>query len=152
MAAELIQKHFDLLMRRRIPDLARKMGVSAEQIEDALELIATLDPAPGKKFQEDTNHVVQPDVRVEKDSYGEWQIYLNGDYVPRLRISGLYKELLAKGTLRGKDREYVREQIRNGKFLINSIEQRQQTIERITRSILDFQLEFFEHGVSQLKP
>lgn len=152
LAAELIQKHFDLLMRRRIPDLARKMGVSAEQIEEAMEVIATLDPAPGRKFQDDTNHVVQPDVRVAKDSYGDWQIYLNGDYVPRLRISSLYKEMLAKGSLRGKDREYIRDQIRNGKFLINSIEQRQQTIERITRAILDFQLEFFEHGVSQLRP
>lgn len=152
IAAAIIQDHFDLLMRRRIPEMARKLGVSTDEVEDALEVIASLDPAPGRKFQEDSNRVVQPDVRVEKDAYGEWVIHLNGDYVPRLRISSLYKEMLAKGVLRGKDREYIRDQIRNGKFLINSIEQRQQTIERITRAILTFQLDFFETGVSQLHP
>jgi RNA polymerase sigma-54 factor len=152
VAASIIRDHFDLLMRRRIPELARKVGVPPDLIEEALEVIASLDPAPGRKFQEDTNRVVEPDVRVEKDSYGEWVIHLNNDYIPRLRISSLYKEMLAKGVLRGKDREYVRDQVRNGKFLISSIEQRQQTIERITRAILTFQADFFENGVSRLHP
>ena len=92
-----------------------------------------------------------PDVTVEKDG-GEWKIHLNNDYIPRLRISSTYREMIAKGTLAKTERDYLRERIRSGKFLIDSIEQRQRTIERITREILAAQSEFFERGVAQLKP
>ena len=92
-----------------------------------------------------------PDVTVEKDG-DKWVISLNNDYIPRLRISNTYREMIAKGTLTRQERDYLRERIRSGKFLINSIEQRQQTIERITREIINVQGEFFEHGVSHLKP
>ncbi len=90
--------------------------------------------------------MVSADVTVEKDG-GEWKIILNTDYIPRLRISNTYKELIAKGTLSKTERDYLREHIRSGKFLINSIQQRQQTIERITREIIKVQGEFFEEGV-----
>ncbi len=110
-----------------------------------------LDPAPGRRFAEDSNRVVVPDVTVEKDEEN-WLIHLNNDYIPRLRISNTYKEMIARGTLSKSEREYLRERMRSGKFLINSIEQRQQTIERITREILKVQRDFFEEGVSRLKP
>src|SRR5208282_4556486 len=90
-------------------------------------------------------------VTVEKDG-GDWKIVLNSDYIPRLRISNIYRDLIAKGTLSKQEREYLRERMRSGKFLIDSIEQRQRTIERITREILTAQMPFFEHGVAQLKP
>ena len=80
------------------------------------------------------------------------QIVLNNDYIPRLRISSVYKDMLAKGNLNKAEKEFMLERMRSGKFLINSIEQRQQTIERITREILKFQNEFFEVGVSKLRP
>ena len=92
-----------------------------------------------------------PDVTVEKDG-DKWQIHLNNDYIPRLRISQTYRDLIAKGKLSKEERDYLRERMRSGRFLINSIEQRQQTIERITREILKVQEDFFEHGVSRLKP
>ena len=95
--------------------------------------------------------MVVPDVTVEKDD-DKWTIALNSDYIPRLRLSNTYRELIAKGTLSKQERDYLRERMRSGKFLINSIEQRQQTIERITREILRVQEDFFEHGVSHLKP
>jgi len=92
-----------------------------------------------------------PDVTVEKED-GKWQIRLNSDYIPRLRISQTYRELIARGQLSKEERDYLRERMRSGRFLINSIEQRQQTIERITREIIKVQEEFFEHGVSKLRP
>ena len=82
----------------------------------------------------------------------EWVIHLNNDYVPRLRLNKTYKELITKETLSAKEKEYVRNQMRAGKFLINSIEQRQNTIERITRKILEKQEDFFVHGTSKLHP
>ena len=83
---------------------------------------------------------------------GEWKIDLNSDYIPRLRISNTYRELIAKGTLSKEEKEYLRERMKSGKFLIDSIAQRQRTIEKITREILKAQSEFFDHGISQLKP
>ncbi len=151
LAARVIRDHFELLTRRRIPDLARRLDASVEQIHAALEEIGTLDPAPGRRFAEDSNRVVVPDVTVEKDG-GKWQIRLNNDFIPRIRISQTYRDLIAKGQLTKEDRDYLRERMRSGRFLINSIEQRQQTIERITREILKAQENFFEHGVSQLRP
>lgn len=151
-AALILRKHFQLLIRRRIPELSRKLGVSAEEVQDAIEEISTLDPAPGKRFSADSNTVIEPDVTVYKDEYDEWQIILNNDYIPRLRISSTYKDMLAKGNLSKKEKEFMVERMRSGKFLINSIEQRQQTIERITREILKFQKDFFVSGVSKLRP
>ncbi len=152
LAARILRDQFQLLVRRRIPELCRKTGTTADDIQDAIEEISTLDPAPGKRFSADSNTVIEPDVTVYKDEYGEWKIELNNDYIPRLRISGVYKDLLAKGTLNKKEKDFMLERMRSGKFLINSIEQRQQTIERITREILNFQGEFFEEGVSKLRP
>jgi len=152
LAAQIIEKHWELLLRRRIPDIARKAGVTVDDVQQAVAEISRLDPAPGRHFGEDTNRVVEADVTVYEDEHGEWQIELNNDYIPRLRVSAAYKEMLAKGLLKGKDREYVQEKFRSGKFLINSIEQRQQTIERITREIIHFQLDFFNHGSSRLHP
>jgi RNA polymerase sigma-54 factor len=151
LAARVVRDHFVLLTRRRIPDIARRLGVGVEKVQTALEEIRALDQAPGRRFAEDSNRVVVPDASVEKDGDG-WKITLNNDYIPRLRISPTYRDLIAKGTLSKQDGEYLRERIRSGKFLINSIAQRQQTIERITREIVKAQADFFEHGVSRLHP
>jgi RNA polymerase sigma-54 factor len=151
LAARIVRDHFALLARRRIPDLARKAGANTDDIQAALEEIGALDPAPGRRFAEDSNRVVTPDATVEKDG-DEWKIHLNRDYIPRLRISATYRDLIAKGTLSRTEHDYLVERIRSGKFLINSIAQRQQTIERITREILTAQKDFFEHGVSRLHP
>jgi RNA polymerase sigma-54 factor len=151
VAARIVRDHFDLLVRRRIPDLSRKMGLSPEIIQESIEIIGTLDPAPGRRFADDANRVVVADVAVEKDN-GEWHIILNQDYIPRLRLSSTYKDLIAKGRLSKQEGDYLREKLRSGKFIINAIEQRQRTIERITREIIKHQGEFFEEGVSKLKP
>ncbi|CAM2907848.1 RNA polymerase factor sigma-54 [Rariglobus hedericola] len=151
LAARIIREHFALLTRRRIPEIARKLGVHTDDVQDAIEEIGALDPAPGRRFAEDSNRVVVPDVTIEKDG-DEWKIHLNSDYIPKLRISSTYKDLIAKGSLSKQERDYLRERIRSGKFLINSIDQRQQTIERITREIIKVQLDFFEQGVSKLRP
>jgi RNA polymerase sigma-54 factor len=152
LAAKILREHFDLLVRRRVPELKRKTGASPEDIQDAIAEISTLEPAPGKRFSPDSNTVIEPDVTVYQDEYDEWQVVLNNDYIPRLRISSTYKDMLAKGTLSKQEKDFMLERMRSGKFLINSIEQRQQTIERITREILKFQNEFFEVGISKLRP
>jgi len=153
LAARILREHFELLARRRIPELARKLNATPADIQAAIAEIGALDPAPARRFADDTNRVVIPDVTVTKDAAThDWKISLNNDYIPRLRISNTYRELIAKGALNKAERDYIAGQMRSGKFLIDSVERRQQTIERITREIIRRQREFFEEGVSKLKP
>jgi RNA polymerase sigma-54 factor len=148
----ILREHFKLLVRRRIPELARITNAKPEEIQDAITQIGRLDPAPGKRFAPDSNTVVDPDVTVFLDEYDQWQIHLHNDYIPKLRINSTYKAMLAKSTLSKSEKEFLLERLRSGKFLINSIEQRQQTIERITRELLIHQREFFEEGIAKLRP
>ena len=152
VAARIVRDHFELLTRRRIPELAQQLSLTTESVNEALKEIARLDPAPGRRFATDTNTVIEPDVTVYKDEYDQWQIELNNEYIPRLRISNAYKEMLAKGNLSKQEREFMIERMRSGKFLINSIEQRQQTIKQITKEILRRQKDFFESGLAKLRP
>ena len=86
LAATIIQDHFDLLLRRKLSELSRLAHVPMESIREALNLIATLDPAPGRSFSSDTNHIITPDVRIFK-SDGEWVVQLNETHLPRLCLS-----------------------------------------------------------------
>lgn len=151
VAARILRDHFELLVRRRIPDISRRIGLSPEVVQEAIEEIGALDPAPGRRFAEDNNRVVVPDVTVEPEG-NDWKITVNSDYIPRLRLSSAYKELIAKGRLSKQESDYLREKLRSGKFIINAIEQRQRTLERLTREIINHQREFFAEGVHKLKP
>ena len=152
LAAKIIRKQWKLLLRRRIPEMARALRVSANEVQEAVGEISKLDPAPARKFAEDSNQVIEADVTVQRDEDGEWQVILNNEYIPRLRLSSEYKQMLARGDVKGKARDYLQNMFRSGRFLISAIEQRQQTIEKITRKILEFQAEFFEKGRAYLRP
>jgi len=152
LAARILRDEYNLLLRRRIPELARKFAVDVDSVHRALEEISILDPAPGRKFAEDNNRVIVPDVKVFQNDDGDWDVVMNSDYIPRLRINKVYKDWISSGKLPVKEKEYLKEKIRSGRFLMNSIEQRQQTIERITREIIALQKDFFEKGVSRMKP
>ena len=147
---KVVANHLEDLGKKRFPEIARRCGTTVDCVQRAANFIATLDPKPGQIFSPDPNHYVLPDVTVEKVA-GEWQISLNGDQIPHLRISNTYKDLMAQQN-REEVRDYIRDKIRSGKFLIKSIHQRQQTISNIAHEIVKRQLEFLEEGPSGLKP
>ena len=147
----IVDRFIDDLGKRRFPEIARRLSTTAEQVQRAANFIATLDPRPGQIFASDPNNYVLPDVTVEKIG-GEWVISLNGEQIPHLRISNTYKDLMSSDRNGADVREYIRDKIRSGKFLIKSIHQRQQTISNIAHQIIDRQKEFLEHGPSALKP
>lgn len=150
-AAEIIRDHYPLLLRRRIPELAKELGLTVEEVQEILEEISTLDPAPGRRFKADSNRTVVADAKIEKLE-NNWVISLNSEYIPRLRLSKTYKDLIAKGHLTEKEKEYIQEKMRSGKFILNAIEQRQKTLTQVTEGILKFQRGFFDKGVSELHP
>ncbi|MGH7982027.1 MAG: RNA polymerase factor sigma-54 [Candidatus Udaeobacter sp.] len=149
---KIVSEHMEDLGRRRFPEIARRMGISVEEVQKAADNIARLNPRPGQVFAAAPQNYVLPDVMVEKVD-GEYQISSNNEQIPHLRISNLYKDIIASGnTQSGEVKDYIRDKIRSGKFLIRSIHQRQQTILNIARQIVTRQREFLEHGRSHLKP
>lgn len=147
----ILRDHMEALGRRRIPEIARHTASQVEQVQAALERIALLDPRPGRAFLPEVNQYVVPEVFVNKVE-GQYVVTLNNEQTPHLRISNTYKDLMSRSDSSQEIREYIREKIRAGKFLIKSLHQRQQTILNIANEIVARQEEFLEHGVSHLKP
>ena len=147
----IVADHMQDLGKRRFPEIARRMGITVEQVQKCANNIAQLDPRPGAIFAAAPQNYVLPDVTVEKIN-GEYQVILNGEQIPHLRISNTYKDIMSRDCNGSEVKDYIREKIRSGKFLIKSIHQRQQTISNIAHQIVKRQREFFERGTSQLKP
>ena len=149
---KIVSEHMEDLGKRRFPEMARRVGISVEDVQKAADNIARLNPRPGQVFAAAPQNYVLPDVMVEKVD-GEYQVSSNNEQIPHLRISNLYKDIIASGNTQTSDvKDYVRDKIRSGKFLIRSIHQRQQTILNIAWQIVSRQRDFLEHGPSHLKP
>jgi len=148
---KIISEHMPDLGKRRFPEIARRMGISVEQVQKCANNIAQLDPRPGQVFAASPQNYVLPDVTVEKVN-GDYQVILNGEQIPHLRISNIYKDIMAQDGNGNEVKDYIRDKIRSGKFLIKSIHQRQQTISNIAHQIVKRQRDFFEHGSAHLKP
>ena len=142
---------FDALSKRRIPEIARILGRDLDDIQEALQRIANLEPRPGREFLPNNDVYVVPEVFVSKVD-GEFVVTTNNDHIPHLRISNHYKDLMAQANSSTEVRNYIREKIRAGKFLIKSLHQRQSTILNIGKEIVKRQYEFMEKGSSCLKP
>ena len=148
---QIISKHLEELGKRRFPEIARRLGVTVDQVQQAAYSIATLDPKPGAIFAPDPNNYVLPDVSVEKIG-DDYMVMLNGEQIPHLRISNAYKDLMSQTDSGGEVKDYIRDKIRSGKFLIKSIHQRQQTISNIANQIVSRQQEFLDNGTAYLRP
>lgn len=151
LEVRLVAEHMENLARRRIPEIARALGVSPTEVLRAAEAIKDLDPRPGRAFAPDDNPVVVPDVTVEREE-DAYTVSLNQSEIPSLRISDDYKDMIGLGDQKRDARDYLREKIRGGRFFIKCIEQRQQTILAIAREIVARQREFLEHGSLHLRP
>jgi RNA polymerase sigma-54 factor len=147
----IVRDCMEALGKRRIPDIARKLGAEIDDVQDAFGRIAHLDPRPGRAFMPDDNQYIVPEVFVTRVG-DEFTVSTSNDHVPHLRISNVYKDLMAQADSSPEVREYIREKIRAGKFLIKSLHQRQQTIMNIAKEIVHRQREFMEKGVAYLKP
>jgi RNA polymerase sigma-54 factor len=152
LESRVVSDHMEELGKHRFPEIARRMGISVEEVQKAANNIARLNPRPGQVFAAAPQNYVLPDVIVEKVD-GEYQISLNNEQIPHLRISNLYKDIIASGDAQTADvKDYIRDKIRSGKFLIRSIHQRQQTILNIAQQIVSRQRDFLEDGAAHLKP
>lgn len=147
----IVDEFMDALGKRRIPEIARGTGQSVDDVQAALERIARLEPRPGRAFLPDNDQYILPEVFVQKIG-DDFSVTTNNEHIPHLRISNTYKDLMSHRENSAEVRNYIREKIRAGKFLIKSLHQRQQTILNIAKEIVRRQREFMEKGVAYLKP
>ncbi len=147
----IVRDFMDALGKRRIPEIARGTGQSLDDVQDALARIGRLQPRPGRAFLTAVEQYVAPEVFVQKNG-DDFIVTTNDEQIPHLRISNVYKDLMAQGAENAEVKNYIREKIRAGKFLIKSLHQRQTTIRNIGREIVKRQREFMEKGVAFLKP
>ena len=143
----IVNEFMDALGKRRIPEIARGTEHSVDEVQEALERIARLEPRPGRAYLPDNDQYILPEVFVRK-SGDDYVVTTNNEHIPHLRISNTYKDLMAQGGNSPEVRNYIREKIRAGKFLIKSLHQRQQTILNIAREIVHRQREFMAKGVA----
>jgi RNA polymerase sigma-54 factor len=148
---KILRDYMDALAKRRFPEIARGLGMDVLDVQEAAERIGNLEPRPGRAFLPDNQQYILPEVFVTK-SGDEFVVTNNNDQIPHLRISNTYKDLMSQAESSAEVREYIREKIRAGKFLIKSLHQRQATILNIAKEIVKRQQEFMDKGVAFLKP
>lgn len=152
LAASVVKNHLPQLGNKQFKEIAHALGVPLEQVHQAAKVVATLEPKPGRVFSAETPAYVIPDVVVEKSEAGDYQVILNDEHVPRLWISRQYKDMMQNNATKPDVKDYIRERIRSGLFLIKSITQRQRTLYRVAAEIVRVQSEFLDVGLAQLKP
>lgn len=148
----MVSDHLDHLQNHRFNEIAKAMKLPLDEVIHHCEIIRRLDPQPGSKFTNEKSHYVTPDVYIVKVD-GKYEIVLNEDRLPQLRISSVYRRMLEnKSDENQATREYVKDKLRSALWLIKSVDQRQKTIYKVANSIVRQQQEFLDNGVEHLKP
>ncbi|MDX1625933.1 MAG: RNA polymerase factor sigma-54 [Wenzhouxiangellaceae bacterium] len=149
LARHLIEHHLDELGGGDATEVARRTGFEADEVERALAVIRRLDPKPGLRFGRDDENVIVPDAYVHPDGDG-WRVTLNRDNDPGLRLNDDYVALIKRTD--GSDRDYLKERLKEAQWLISSLELRNHTLAAVTRTIIQHQAGFLEHGDVAMEP
>ena len=159
----IVHHDLKLLENKDLKKIARRRKADLEAVIEAYKLIMELEPKPGRPFSRERAQTIIPDVYIYKvfgdaeedgeDRLGEYRVLLNDSGITRLRINNFYRGMAENNQGDASlTHEYIQEKIKAGNWLMKSIEQRQKTILRVTRSILKHQYEFFENGINYLRP
>ncbi len=154
---KLIHDQFDHLVNRRFPEISRQLKVSVEEVQNAADVIATLNPRPGLQVSAEDPRYVTPDLIVERVD-DEYVVMLNDRHLPRLRISSAYEGVLKdkkKSECTPNEREtrdYIQGKLNSARWLIQTIEQRRRTMIKVMNCIIREQRDFFDKGIQFLRP
>jgi RNA polymerase sigma-54 factor len=148
----LILSHLEDLEHNRLPIISRHTGYSIELIQKVLEELRKLNPKPGADFTNVAAPPVTPDVFVEQDDYGRYTVRLQDSHTPSLHISPYYRQLLQSSETSEETREYIKRKVNSAQWLIDSIEQRRNTLTKVSQAIIDHQTEFLNKGPEAVEP
>jgi RNA polymerase sigma-54 factor len=151
LAQQIITEHLKLLQNNQLKEVARALNRPVELVKRAVDVIKRLDPKPGLRYNKMEPRLVEPDVQFRKVD-GEWQVFMNDDDVPQLRLSPTYRRLLARDAADRDVRNYVKERFTAAIQLMKNIEQRKHTILRVCHSILHRQGDYLDYGPDHLRP
>ncbi|MDP8246860.1 MAG: RNA polymerase factor sigma-54 [Candidatus Tritonobacter lacicola] len=147
----IVRDFLDELARKKYPRISHALKRPLSQVQQAAHFIASLEPKPGRLFGGDPSFYISPDIFLEKTDDG-YDVILNDERVPHLRISSFYRGLMAAGRLDPGTKKYIQDKVRGGKWFIKNIALRQKTIYRIAEKIVQEQRDFLDDGISRLRP
>ena len=148
----LISNHLDDLAQNRLPAIEKKTGITIDQIKEAIEHFRRLNPKPGARFQpENAQHVI-PDLIVEPDEHGDYVVRLVDEHTPQLSISRYYQKQLKNKHTDAAARDFIQKRIQSARWLIESIEQRRNTLLKVARAIIEHQKDFLDKGPEAIEP
>lgn len=149
---KIISDHMDNLENKKYDKIARSLSITIPDVISAVSIIKTLEPKPGRLYNDEETIYISPDIYVFKMG-DDYEIVLNEDGMPKLRINSYYRQILSsKDALTDSTKQYIQEKLKSAAWLIKSIHQRQRTIYKVTESIVQFQRKFFDKGIAYLKP
>ena len=148
---KIVSDHIPDLETRNFGVIAKALKISLDEVIVNIQIIAELEPVPGRQFGIDETQFVVPDVYVFKVS-GQWIVSLNEEGLPHLRISKVYEDMFASMNAGAEEKDYIQDKMKSASWLIKSIQQRQRTILRVTEKLVERQEDFFEKGIEFLKP
>src|SRR6202167_4531876 len=151
LAQQIVSEHLKQVQSNQLKEIARAVNRPLELVKRSLEVIKRLDPRPGLRYNKTEPRLVEPDVYFRKVE-DQWQVFLNEDDMPQLRLSPTYRCLLARDAADRDVRNYVKERFTAAIQLMKNIEQRKHTILRVCHSILRRQGDFLDYGPDHLKP
>lgn len=147
----LIRDHLEDIAFNRLPQIQKATGYSIDLIKVGIEQIQTLNPYPGRGFEQRPVQRVTPDLAVERDDTGRYVVRLLDEYVPELRISPRYQRMLKENPTQ-ETRDWIRRKVESARWLIESIEQRYNTLRKVAQEIIDHQQEFLDKGPEYIAP
>jgi len=151
VAALIVDRHLQLLLKRDVKDLARAAQVTPAEAQAGVEFIRTLDPRPGRQYNREQTRLIEPDVVFVKRG-AEWEVAMNEEDLPSLRLSSRYRRMLVAENTDKEVKDYVKERFRSAMQLMRNIAQRKSTILRTCEVIVRRQREFLDQGVEALRP
>ena len=147
----IIDYHLEDLQTKNYDKISHELGVSVDEVSRAAEIIVNMEPRPARDYSDEPPQYVVPDVYVVKMD-GEFVIVLNEEDIPALRLNKQYQGMMTSSCTGKIARDYLSDCFKSAQWLMKSIQQRQSTLCKVTESIVKFQREFLEHGISHLKP
>lgn len=151
LAARIIRDHFEVFAKRHLSELVGKLHASPTEVRAACEIIARLDPKPARNFSADPILPLIPDLVVRKLE-GEYEVELNDEAVPSVRLNPRYRNLLRDPSAPADARRFLRERLRQALWLLKALEQRSARLLGIGRCLVELERDYLEHGLSHLKP
>ncbi|OGD20150.1 MAG: RNA polymerase sigma-54 factor [Candidatus Aminicenantes bacterium RBG_13_59_9] len=149
---QIVDTHLHLLEKSDFVQLARALSIGLQDIKNHIEVIKRLDPTPGRKYSEEKTTYATPDIIVTKED-DQLAVNLNDEGLPRLRINAYYRKLLAKAAMENVEAyQFLKDKLKKALWFLRSLDQRDQTVFKVAKYIVERQREFFEKGIDYIKP